>query len=169
VRDTGDVWYRAFIHESGHAVMAALQGIRCHGIFMLKGPMKATALVPPFSHPLSEELKLLFLAAGSAAEELVLGQPDSAASKADRNLFGINQDAAFDEKVREAVVILSNHRPQIEKLAARLYGMYQKTGGDFTNFRPQPVKDENGHEVDYWVLLDEEELKEELKDVAAVR
>jgi hypothetical protein len=42
--------------------------------------------------------------------------------------------------------------------------MYKNSGGDFSDFPSQLVDMGEGVE-DYWVLLNEEELREELKDV----
>jgi hypothetical protein len=167
LRDTKivDDWLRAFTHESGHAAMAAVQLVRCYGIFLRKFPMIATALVPPLPPP-SEQTNghRLFLAAGSAAERIIFHTADSTASKEDRRIFGNPQGTTFDEKVAEAEPILLKRKPAIEGMAARLYGMYKKSGGDFSAFPSQLVDMGEGVQ-DYWVLLNEEELKEELKDV----
>ena len=160
-----DDWLRAFTHESGHAVMAAVQSVHCHGIFLRKSPMIATALVPPLPPP-SEQTNghRLFLAAGSAAEQVIFHKADSSASREDRRIFGNPQGTNFDEKVAEAEPILSEKKPRIERMAARLYGMYQKSGGDFSAF-PSRLVDMGEGVINHWVLLNEDELKQELKDI----
>ncbi len=153
-------WSHAYIHESGHAVMAALQTIRCYGIFLLQGTIKACALIDPLPQPLalSNELRL-FLAAGSAAERNTLGIADFEGSADDRRLFGNPQGITFDEKVKEAEAILFNKKPIIERLASRLHEIVKKAHGDFSGFRPQQAG-MGGVIRDYWVLLCKEELKE---------
>jgi hypothetical protein len=106
----------------------------------------------------------LFLAAGSAAETIVLGKAYLPGSKEDRRIFGNPQGTTFDEKIAEAEPILLKQKPRIERLASRLYNMYKESGGDFIGFRSQ-LADLGEGIKDHWVLLDEEELKAELKDV----
>jgi hypothetical protein len=164
-----DEWFQAFTHESGHAVMAAIQSVSCHGVFLRKSPLKATALVPPL--PQSQEQTTghrLFLAAGSAAETIILGTVYLPGSKEDRRIFGNPQGTTFDGKVTEAQAILLSQKPRIERLASRLYGMYNNAGGDFSGFRSQLADLGDEGIKDHWVLLDEEELKEELEGVAKV-
>jgi len=162
----GDDWVQAFTHESGHAVMAAVQSVHCYGVFLRKSPLKATALIPRLPQP-SEQTNghRLFLAAGSAAETIILGKAYLPGSKEDRRVFGNPQGTTFDEKVTEAQPILLKQKPRIERLASRLYDMYKNSGGDFSGFRSQPVDLGEGVNIDHWVLLDEEELKAELNDV----
>jgi|SRR5690348_10505485 len=160
------IGYRHFTHESGHALMAAVQSIRCYGIFLRKSPMIATALVPPLPPPSEQtDEHRLFLAAGSAAEQIILHEANSAASREDRRIFGNPQGTTFEAKVAEAEPILLKQKPRIETMASRLYDMYQKSGGDFSGF-PSQLVDMGEGVKDHWVLLNEEELKEELKDVA---
>jgi len=162
---TEEDWCHALIHESGHAVMAALQTIPCYGIFLKQTKMKACALIEPL--PLSSELSdkhFLFLAAGSAAERNTFGKADLEGSRDDRWLFGKRQGTTFDEKVTEAEAILMNKKPLIERLASRLDEIVKKADGDFSSFRVQRVN-AGGVIENYWVLLCEKELKEELKDV----
>lgn len=161
-------WSHAYIHESGHAVMAILQTIRCHGIFLLQGTIKACALVDPLPHPLalSNEHRL-FLAAGSAAERITFRCACLEGSGDDRRLFGNPPGITFDEKVTEAEAILLNKKPIIERLASRLHEIVKKANGDFSGFRPQQAG-MGGVIRDYWVLLCKEELREELKDVGLV-
>jgi hypothetical protein len=160
-------WSHAYIHESGHAVMAALQTIRCYGIFLLQGTIKACALIDPLPQPLalSNELRL-FLASGSAAERICFGNADLQGSGDDRRLFGNPKGVTFDDKVIEAEAILLNEKPTIERLASRLHEIVKKANGDFNGFRPQQAG-MGGIIRDYWVLLCKEELQEELKDVSS--
>jgi hypothetical protein len=123
----------------------------------------STATLGPKLDPPSNGHRL-YLAAGSAAEKVIFREADLQASGQDRRLFGNPQDTTFDEKVAEAEVILLKLKPRLERLAYRLDGMYKESGGDFSGFRSQQADLGDGIK-DHWVLLDEEELKEELKDV----
>src|ERR1051325_3650869 len=92
-----DDWFRAFTHESGHAVMAAIQSVRCHGVFLRKSPLIATALVPPLPEPSQQTNGArLFLAACSAAETIIFGKAYLPGSKEDRRIFGNPQGITFD-------------------------------------------------------------------------
>ncbi|HXM97522.1 MAG TPA: hypothetical protein VN982_03515 [Candidatus Dormibacteraeota bacterium] len=159
-------WWHALIHESGHAVMGTLQCVRCHGVFIIKKMVKACILNPrmPKSSDLSDELRL-YLAAGSAAERIVFGKEDVGASRGDREIFGNLQDGAFDAKITEAEKILSSEKSTIERLASLLFDMVKSADGNFTSFRSQLAGPVGGPIEDHWVLLNEEELKTQLKDV----
>lgn len=160
-------WFRAFIHESGHAIMAVMQTIRCHGIFLQQPKIKACSLIDPLPPPSGLSNKhFLYLAAGSAAELVVLGDQDSEGSQEDRRLFGTPLSITFEEKIKEAEAILLNKKLLIKTLASKLDDMVKKADGDFRCFRVQKVDAGYGIHANYWVLLCEEELKEELKDVA---
>ena len=160
-------WCHALIHESGHAVMAAMQTIRCFGIFLKQKKIKACALIEPLPGALSDR-HYLFLAAGSAAERNAYGKADCEGSRDDRKLFGNPQGTTFDQKVREAEAILLTNSQIIEKLAARVDEIVKRAGGDFNSFRVQKVT-MDGVIEDFWVLLCEDELKEELKNVVPAR
>lgn len=156
-------WFRAFVHESGHAAMAHIQAIPCHGIFLQQPKIKACTLIEPLPPPSGlSNMHHLFLAAGSAAEQIVLGDYDFEASQEDRRLSGNPQSKAFEEKVKEAEAILLDKRLLITTLAQKLGNMVKKASGDFTSFRVQKVDAGDGI-TEYWVLLREEELKKELK------
>jgi hypothetical protein len=159
-------WYHALIHESGHAVMAAMQAIHCYGVFLRQNKIRACTLIEPLppSSRLSDK-HYLFLAAGSAAERNTFGKSDSEGSQDDRRLFGNPQGTSFDKKVTEAEVILLTKKPLIENLASRVDEIIKRADGDFSSFRVQKVNTGDVIE-DYWVLLCEKELIEELKDVA---
>jgi hypothetical protein len=158
-------WCHALIHESGHALMAAIQTIRCYGIFLKQTKIKACALIEPLPAPSGLSNKhYLFLAAGSAAERNTYGEADFEGSRDDRKLFGSPQGTTFDGKVTEAEAILQTKKTLIENLASRADEIVKRAGGDFSSLRVQRV-DTCGVIEDYWVLLSEQELIEELQDV----
>jgi hypothetical protein len=158
-------WYRALNHESGHAAMGILQGIRCYGIFFQQTPIKAVVLTEPLPEPSAmSDGHRLYLASGSASEENTFGSADIAGSREDRKIFGRPQGITFDQKIAEATVILLDKKPRIEKLARRLNEIVSAANGDFSSFRAQRAG-MDGNYRDYWELLSEEDLKEELKDI----
>jgi hypothetical protein len=157
-------WLHALVHESGHAIIASLKEITCHGVFLKQFPLKASVLVNPLPQPsaMSNDLRL-YLAAGSAAEKTVFGEADLEGSGADRLLFGEPQGTTFDEKVTEAEAILSDKKPQIERLAARLHEIVEGANGDFNGFPIQQVNQPGSAATeDFWVLLNKSELAEEI-------
>jgi hypothetical protein len=159
-------WCHALIHEGGHAVMAAMQGIPCYGIFLKQTKIKACALIEPLPATSSlSDKHYLFLAAGSAAERNTYGEADFEGSRDDRKLFGNPQSTTFDEKVGEAQAFLFTRKLVIENLASRVDEIVKRAAGNFNSFRVQKVNT-NGIIEDHWVLLNESELKEELKNLA---
>jgi hypothetical protein len=156
-------WCHALIHESGHAVMAALQRIHCYGIFLRQAGMRAAALIEPLPAPSDlSNGHYLFLVAGSAAERNTLGEADFDGSRDDRRLFGSPQGATFDGKVTEAEAILQTKKALIENLASRVDAVVKRAAGDFSSFRVQKTNF-GGVIEDFWVLLNEQELIEELQ------
>jgi hypothetical protein len=143
--------------------MAAIQAIRCYGIFLKQTKIKACVLIEPLPAPSRLSSKhYLFLAAGSAAERNTYGEAHTKGSRDDRKLFGSPQGTTFDRKVKEAEAILQTKKTLIEKLASRVDEIVKRAGGDFSSFPVQRV-DTCGVIEDYWVLLNEQELIEELQ------
>lgn len=161
-----DDWFRAFVHEGGHAIIATMGTIRCYGVFLMQKPkLKACILVDPLASPLElSDNQRLYLAAGNAAEKVVLGKADSAGSGEDRRIFGQPPGVTFEEKVEEARTLLLDKKSLVEGLALRLYKMYQNARGDFSGFRVQEAGVDSNITA-YWVLLDEAELKDLLTNV----
>lgn len=158
-------WFRAFVHESGHAAMALKQAIPCHGIFLQQPKIKACTLIEPLPPPSGlSNRHHLFLAAGSAAEQIVLGDHDFEASQEDRRLSGNPHSKAFEEKVKDAEAILLDNKLLITTLAQKLDIIVKQASGDFSSFRRQKVDAGDGI-TEYWTLLCEEELKKELNEV----
>ena len=150
--------------------MGTLQGVLCHGVFIIKKTVKACILTPPMpkSSDLSDELRL-YLAAGSAAERVVFGKEDVGASRNDREIFGTPQGAAFEAKITGAEKLLSKEKRTLERLALHLFDLVRSADGNFSSFRSQSAGPPAGPIEDYWVLLNEEELKAQLRDVRPLK
>jgi len=113
-------WGRAFVHESGHALMAVLRGIPCHGVFYEKHSGKFCALtnLPPsaeFSHG-----HYLFLAASSAAELVIYGNVDDDGAKSDRSFFAHPDAPSLTDTASEALTIVSTKKRQLKRLVSNL-------------------------------------------------
>jgi hypothetical protein len=114
-------WGRAFVHESGHALMAVLQGIACFGVFYDLSTKKFCALISPLPVPSDfSKNHYLFLSAGSAAEKIIYGNPDDEAAKSDRLDFANPGAPQFDETVSEAHAILVEKKRQLKRLVSQL-------------------------------------------------
>ncbi len=109
-------WERAFAHESGHALMAVLQGIPCHGICFEKDSGKFCTLTPlPSCGELSKK-DYLFFAASTAAELLLcrFADPEVASTSwtqlgaaSDGNYFQALGAPSREETVGEALTLRS--------------------------------------------------------------
>ena len=135
-----DEWGRALVHESGHALMAVLQGIVCHGIYFLKDGKKACALINPLPQPSEYSRKhYLFLAAGSAAEQITLGDQDYVASKSDRLLYGNHTAPSFEESVREACAILLGNARHLMRLVSTMKENIRQADYNFSHLPERDV------------------------------
>jgi len=150
-------WGRAFVHESGHALMAVLQGISCHGIYYQRTENggKFCTLIPP--KPPSERTKedYLFLAAGAAAENLVYGDNDEDAAGADKRDFDQPNSPAFEECLKEASTILYSERRHLKRLRSMLKATVRKVDYDLGRLTELGM---DGSDQRYLVLLSKEEL-----------
>src|SRR5712671_6633242 len=114
-------WGRAFVHESGHALMAVLQGIPCYGIYYEKDSRKFCALIEPLPPPAHFSKKhYLFLAASSAAEQIKYGDQDDDGAKSDRADFESLGAPTFQETLDEARVVLLGKARQLKRLVSKL-------------------------------------------------
>jgi hypothetical protein len=151
-------WGRAFVHESGHALMAVLQGIPCHGIYYELDSNKFCALIEPLPPP-SEFVKrhYLFLAASSAAEEIIYGSPDEDGAKSDKTDFQNPGAPSFDETRSEARGILLGNVRKLRRLVSKLKAKARAADYDLVRL-PQVGMD--GSDKKYAVLISREETME---------
>jgi len=153
-------WNRAFVHESGHTIMAILQGIPCYGIFFLSDSKKACTLIPPLPKQSEySEAHCLFLAAGSAAELVRFGSIDHAGSISDRKLFGESLRTSFERSCDKAAVILASNAERLNRLVSKVTQNYEQADCDFNRLAECEMKiDVIVKKVG--VLLSDVELKE---------
>lgn len=150
-------WGRAFVHESGHALMAVLQRILCHGIYYQRTEKggKFCTLIPP--KPPSERTKedYLFLAAGAAAENLVYGDHDEGAAGADKRDFDQPNSPAFEESFTGASEILCTKKRHLKRLVSMLKATVRKVDYDLGRLTDLGM---DGSDQRYLMLLSKEEL-----------
>lgn len=147
---------RALVHESGHAVVAVLQQIRCDGVFYLKDKKKfcAIAYLPP---KLLQE-HYLFYAGGVAAERIFYGKEEYGPSEADKSVFDTVGAPIFDITVNEIQPILLDRRKEIEMLTARLIEKVSR-GGIGLRLLPDIYKSLNGANERCALLLSNDDVE----------
>lgn len=118
-------------HESGHAVMAVVQGIPCKGMFFEYRPGPGGRILggkfctivnhsQPWRHP-----DYLQAASGAASEELFLGGYDPKGSEDDHASFSKTDAPNWDGTVEEAKVILAGKKQKIELMAQVIISLHE--------------------------------------------
>lgn len=151
-------WGRALVHESGHALMATLQGISCRGVFYQRSERggKFCTLIPPKRSTERIRQDYLFLAAGSAAENLIYKSHDEEAAGADKKDFDLPDSPVFDEAVEDASSILLVRRRHLKRLISMLKANVRQV--DY-NLDRLPEVGMDGSDQRYLRLLGKEELE----------
>jgi hypothetical protein len=146
-----------FVHESGHALMALLQGIPCHGIYFERGEDggRFCALFANCSGKRSKQ-DYLVSAAGVAAELLIYPDRNSEGGEADRDDFSASDAPSFDDTVSEARHILTAEGRALETLISKLKTRVKSVDFDLSRL---PEVGMDGNDRRYLILLDENELK----------
>ena len=103
---------RALLHEAGHAVAYYLLQHESAGIAVLREDMVFCNIVVANS---PQEA----VAAGSAAELLLLGEYDKAGAGRDQKDLAISE-TRFDELVKRTVPLLSPHKRKIQRIQSHL-------------------------------------------------
>lgn len=148
-------WGPVFAHESGHALMALLQGIPCSGIYFERGDGKFCAVLASPSDTMSNE-DYLVSAAGVAAELLVYQNSNSDGAAADRADFVSPDAPSFDEKVNEARLILSGEMVTLETIISILKARVRSVEFDLSCL---PEVGMDGSANRYLTLLSKEKLE----------
>lgn len=152
-------WGHAFVHESGHALMAILQAIPCHGICYQKDgdSGKFCTLVPPKSAVGRTTKEYLFLAGGVAAEKLIYNNHDEQTAEADMRDFDSPGAPAFDTTTSKALEILSSRRRHLKRLVSLLKAKARQADFDLASL---PEVGMDGSDKRYRILLGEEEIRD---------
>jgi len=103
---------RALLHEAGHAVAYYSLRHQSAGIAALREDMIFCNIVASDSPPIG-------VAAGSAAEVLILGNYDGSGSRADQKNLSAS-DAEYAELVTSAVSLISPYKRQMRRIQSRL-------------------------------------------------
>jgi len=103
---------RALLHEAGHAVGYYLLQHQIAGIAALREDVVFCNIVAPHSPQKA-------VAAGSAAEVLILGEYDASGAGRDQKDLNISE-AEYGELVKCAVSLLSPYKRQIRRIQSRL-------------------------------------------------
>lgn len=149
-------WGRAFVHESGHALMAVLQGIPCHGIcYEFRSDKGNFCAITDLPVPEEYSKKhFLFLTASSAAELVIYGNQDEDGAKSDRVSFGNAGAPPLQETIEEARTIVSERKRHIKNLVAGLKAKMRQANYDVGRLPQITVNNKP-----YAVLLSKEELE----------
>jgi hypothetical protein len=113
---------RVAVHESGHALLAIIHGIFCHGLFFAYEPGESFAghegrfctlfhNSPPWS-----EGDYLHSAAGAGAETSYFGDYDRLASRDDRQIFRTPGAPDWEATVDKAKEVLSTYADAFNRL-----------------------------------------------------
>ena len=112
---------RAFVHESGHALMAVLQGIVCHDIYFDKLGGKFCAIAELPSDPGDYIHKdYLFVAASSAAELILIGNRYDEGSQSDHKDFASPGAPTLQASIDEAQTILLRNKRKLKRLVSQI-------------------------------------------------
>jgi hypothetical protein len=151
-------WGPSLVHESGHALMALLQGIPCHGIYFERGEDGAGQFCALFANPSDKRSNKDYLvsAAGVAAELLIYPNQNSEGAEADRADFGSLGAPSFEDIVNEACLILSGERRRLENLISKLKARIRSVDFDLGRL---PEVGMDGSDRRYLTLLNEKELE----------
>jgi hypothetical protein len=112
-----ETWGRALVHESGHALVAALEGIHCEGIYYDKGAHKFCALIAPLPPPdQMNKGHYRFLLASSAAEDAIYGDHDEAGATSDRSFFQNPGAPPLEDTLDEVRTTVNGKKRQIRQI-----------------------------------------------------
>jgi hypothetical protein len=125
---------RVAVHESGHAVMAVIQGIVCHGVFLAYEPNELGPggkiegirfCVPAGNNPPWKKSDYLQSAAGAGAEELFFKDYNLGASAIDREMFSTPGAPEWEATVDEAKMILAKNSETVSQMAEAIILKHQ--------------------------------------------
>jgi hypothetical protein len=155
-----ETWGRALVHESGHALMAVLQGIPCHGVHFDKTANRFCAItdLPPESEYSNKHY--LFLTASSAAELVVYGNQDEDGAKSDRMSFQNAGAPSLQDTLSEAHAVLLGKKRQLKRLVSKLKAKCREVD---LNLIALPETGMDGSDHKFGVLLSKQELEDAVR------
>lgn len=152
---------RVSVHESGHAMMAVIQGTPCRGLFFAYEPSQSGEIrggrfcVPVGNNPPWKKGDYLQSAAGAGAEELFLRNYNRAASEDDREMFSTPGAPEWEATVDEAKGILAKHAETITQMAEAVIFKYQRVPMNLW-----PERGMNGRSTRFKEILSEEKVRQ---------
>jgi hypothetical protein len=152
---------QVFIHESGHALVAALLSIPCDGICYQKdldGAGMFCAVFPGGHSAAVSKQECLVSAAGVAAQLLVYPDRESDGAGKDREDFSESSALSFEEAVTASRAILLKEKGKLRRLVSMLKQRMREVDCDL---RRLPEGEIDGKF--YGVLLTKEDLNEVLE------
>lgn len=151
-------WGATFVHESGHALMAVIQGIDCYGIYLERcaDGNRFCALFPHKGPGEWSSKDYLVSAAGVAAESLIYPGQESQGAGVDRRDFESSNAPSFEMNVHEARVILAQDKRKLKRLVSILKSKARNVDFDLARL---PEKTMDGTDKTYLTLIDKDELK----------
>jgi hypothetical protein len=154
-------WGRAFVHESGHAIIAISRGIPCFGIYYDKTKQQfCTANDLPESETEYTKDHFLMLVAGSAGELVMYGTSNEAAAEDDRKPFKNAGAPSLESTQDEAHATLSKNKRKIRRLVSMMKEKLRQVG---LNVEALPEKTLDGSNHKFGLLLSGEEVENALK------
>jgi hypothetical protein len=162
-----EVLKRVAIHESGHAVIAVIQEIPCHGLFFAYEPSESLAIhggrfcVPCGNNPPWKKGDYLQSAAGAGAEKLFFGGYNRAASEDDRRMFSTTGAPEWERTVDEAKEILAKSAEAITQMAEAVILKYQMVPMNLW-----PDRGMNGRTTRFKQILSDEEVRQIVENCA---
>ena len=155
-----ETWGRALVHESGHALMAVLLGIPCHGIHYDKTANKFCAItdLPPESEYSNKHYS--FLTASSAAELIIYGNQDEDGAKSDRMSFQNAGAPSLQDTLNEAHAVLLVNRRKLKRLVSKLKAKCRKVD---LNLAALPETGMVNSDHKFGVLLSQQELEDAVR------
>jgi hypothetical protein len=153
-------WGRAIVHESGHALIAVLKKIPCHGIFWDKTANKFCVLadVPDDFNEYSNE-HYIFSVGGGAAEIVVYNDCDEGAARADRLPFESAGAPSVTMISNEAFDTLSANERELKKLVSLVKAECKGVDLNLAALN-ETVTNRTGHA--FGTLLSKEQLEQAL-------
>jgi hypothetical protein len=162
IRIGSDELERVAIHESGHAVMAVIQGIPCRGVFFAYEPSEVGVAgdvrggrfcTPVGNSPPWKKSDYLQATAGAAAEKLFFKGYNRRASLNDREMFSSAGAPEWDATVDEAKMILAKNSEIISKMATTIIYKHQNIP-----MKLWPDRGMSGKSTRFKQILSEEEV-----------